>query len=308
MDRLPEPQRRALGVAFGMVSGPPADPFLVGLAVLTLLSDAAEVRPVLCVIDDAQWLDEESAGVLIFVARRLLADRVGLLFAVRETVDPDPRLQALPGLRISGLPKPDAHEVLETSISRPIDPVVAARIIAETGGNPLAVVEAARGLTQRATGRAGSAAGAAARRRPDRGILSAARCENCLRIRTRCCCWRRQAHRGGNRSCGRRPRRSASPSPPPFPPSPPDWRSSGRRCGSSTRLSGQRSTTPPPRPSGARLTARWRRPAIRSSTRCPAPGISLRRPCGPTRRSRPSWRRQRAGPGAVVATPPPQRC
>ena len=94
MDRLPEPQRRALGVA-------------------------AEVRPVLCVIDDAQWLDEESAGVLIFVARRLLADRVGLLFAVRETVDPDPRLQALPGLRISGLPKRDAHEVLERSIRRP---------------------------------------------------------------------------------------------------------------------------------------------------------------------------------------------
>ena len=119
MDRLPEPQRRALGVAFGMVNGPPADPFLVGLAVLTLLSDAAEVRPVLCVIDDAQWLDEESAGVLIFVARRLLADRVGLLFAVRETVDPDPRLQALPGLRISGLPKRDAHEVLERSIRRP---------------------------------------------------------------------------------------------------------------------------------------------------------------------------------------------
>ena len=108
MDRLPEPQRRALDVAFGLVSGPPADPFLVGLAVLTLLADAAEVRPVLCVVDDAQWLDEESADILSFVARRLLADRVGMLFAVRETTEPDPRLQALPGLQIAGLPEQDA--------------------------------------------------------------------------------------------------------------------------------------------------------------------------------------------------------
>jgi DNA-binding CsgD family transcriptional regulator len=147
LDRLPEPQRRALGVAFGLVSGPPADPFLVGLAVLTLLSDAAETRPVLCVIDDAQWLDEESADLLSFVARRLLADRVGLLFGLRETSDAEPRLQALPDLRISGLPEQAAHELLQTSNSQPIDPLVAARIVAETGGNPLAVVEAARELT-----------------------------------------------------------------------------------------------------------------------------------------------------------------
>ena len=144
VDRLPEPQRRALGVAFGLVSGPPANPFLVGLAVLTLLADAAEVRPVLCVIDDAQWLDDESADTLSFVARRLLADRVGMLFAIRETTEPDPRLQSLPSLRIAGLPEQDAYELLETSISRPVDAAVAARIIAETGGNPLAIVEAAR--------------------------------------------------------------------------------------------------------------------------------------------------------------------
>src|SRR4029450_1382230 len=112
VDRLPEPQRRALGVAFGLVSGPPADPFLVGLAVLTLLSDAAETRPVLCVIDDAPWLDEESADLLSFVARRLLADRIGLLFAVQETADSEPRLQALPDLRISGLPEQAACELL----------------------------------------------------------------------------------------------------------------------------------------------------------------------------------------------------
>jgi DNA-binding CsgD family transcriptional regulator len=147
VERLPDPQRRALRVAFGLVSGPPADPFLVGLAVLTLLSDAAETRPVLCVVDDAQWLDEESAHLLSFVARRLLADGVGLLFAVRETADAEPRLQALPELRICGLPEQAAYELLKTSINRAIDPPVAARIVAETGGNPLAVVEAARELT-----------------------------------------------------------------------------------------------------------------------------------------------------------------
>jgi DNA-binding CsgD family transcriptional regulator len=146
-DRLPEPQCRALGVAFGLVSGPPADRFLVGLAVLTLLSDVAETRPVLCVVDDAQWLDAESADLLSFVARRLLADRVGLLFGIRETADAEePRLLDLPSLRISGLPEQAAHELLATSISQPIDPSVAARIVAETEGNPLALVEAAREL------------------------------------------------------------------------------------------------------------------------------------------------------------------
>ena len=147
VDGLPEPQREAIGVAFGLVRGPPANPFLVGLAVLTLLSDAAEVRPVLCVMDDAQWLDKESADALSFVARRLLADRVGMLFAIRETTEPDFSLRALPGLRIAGLPAPDAYELLQVSIGRPIDAAVAERIVAETGGHPLAVVEAARELT-----------------------------------------------------------------------------------------------------------------------------------------------------------------
>jgi DNA-binding CsgD family transcriptional regulator len=152
MDRLPPPQRRALGVAFGELGAPPADPFLVGLAVLTLLTDTAEEHPVLCVVDDAQWLDEESSDILSFVARRLLADRVAMLFAIRETAEPDPHLQALPGLRITGLPPQDAHELLETSISQPIDAGVAEHVVAETGGNPLAVVEAVRGLSSEQLG------------------------------------------------------------------------------------------------------------------------------------------------------------
>ena len=147
LDRLPEPQRRALSVAFGLVPGPPADPFLVGLAALTLLSDAAEARPVLCVVDDAHWLDEESSDLLGFVARRLLAERVGLLFAVRDNADLASHPQALPQLSIFGLPDQAAFELLETSVAQPIDPAVAAHLVAETGGNPLAVVEAARELT-----------------------------------------------------------------------------------------------------------------------------------------------------------------
>jgi tetratricopeptide (TPR) repeat protein len=147
VDRVPGPQRRALGVAFGLVGDPPADLFMVGLAVLMLLSDTARDRPVLCVIDDAQWLDDESADVLGFVARRLLADRVGMLFAIRETAEPHPRLQGLPGLRLAGLPRQDAYDLLETSISRPIEAGVAERIVVETGGNPLAIVEAAAELT-----------------------------------------------------------------------------------------------------------------------------------------------------------------
>lgn len=145
LDRLPEPQRQALSVAFGLVSGPPADPFLVGLAALTLLSDAAEVRPVLCVVDDTHWLDQESADLLRFVARRLLADRVGMLFAVRDVAGIDP--QRLPELVVHGLPDQAAYALLKASIAQPIDPAVAAHLVTQTGGNPLAVVEAARELT-----------------------------------------------------------------------------------------------------------------------------------------------------------------
>jgi DNA-binding CsgD family transcriptional regulator len=145
-DRLPEPQRRAVSVAFGLVSGPPADPFMVGLAALTLLSDAAEAQPVLCVIDDAHWVDDESSDLLRFVARRLLAERIGLLFAEREPAEVEPGPQALPQLAVHGLPHQAAYALLKASVSQPIDPAVAAHLVTQTGGNPLAVVEAAREL------------------------------------------------------------------------------------------------------------------------------------------------------------------
>ena len=146
-DRLPEPQRRALLVAFGQRSGPPADRFLVGLGALTLLSRAAETRPLLCVVDDAQWLDDESVTVLGFAARRLLADHVGLLIAAEETAPVESRLAELPEIHLRGLPVEEAAELLADRTGQPVDGAVTERLVTETGGNPLALMEAARELS-----------------------------------------------------------------------------------------------------------------------------------------------------------------
>jgi DNA-binding CsgD family transcriptional regulator len=147
LDRLPEPQRWALSICFGLVSGPPADPFLVGLSVLTLLADAAATRPVLCVIDDGQWLDKESAELLGFVARRLRDDRVAMLVAVGEAVDGDPSMIGLPELTVGGLTEVEADRLLQAVSGEPLDTDVGAHIAAETGGNPLALLEVAHELT-----------------------------------------------------------------------------------------------------------------------------------------------------------------
>ena len=141
---LPDPQREALGVAFGLNTGPAPDRFLVGLAALSLLSEAAEQQPLLCVVDDAQWLDRASAQALGFVARRLAADPVGLVFAARE---PDPGLAGLPELDVGGLQDKDARALLEEALPGPLDARVRDLIVAETRGNPLALLELPRGLT-----------------------------------------------------------------------------------------------------------------------------------------------------------------
>lgn len=139
-DRLPAPQRGALGAAFGLTEGPRPDPFLIGLAVLTLLTDHAEERPVLCVCDDAQWLDHESLRALAFVGRRLQADRVALLFGLR-CGDSGTVLDDLPWHRVTGLCEEAAHELLATAVTGRLDPSIAGRIVAETRGNPLAIRE-----------------------------------------------------------------------------------------------------------------------------------------------------------------------
>jgi DNA-binding CsgD family transcriptional regulator len=146
LERLPPPQRHALETALGLSSGPRPDRFLVGLAALSLLSDAAETQPLICLVDDAQWLDRSSAQVLSFVARRLEAESVLFLFAERDQLEHD-ELAGLPELRLQGLLDADARELLASANIGPLDDRVRDRIIAEARGNPLALLELPRGLS-----------------------------------------------------------------------------------------------------------------------------------------------------------------
>ena len=142
LELLPAPQADALGTAFGLSSGSPPDRFLVGLATLSLLADVAEEHPLVCLVDDAQWLDRASAQVLAFTARRLEAESVGLVFAARV---PGDDLAGLPELVVEGLREADARALLASVLTGPLDSRVADRIVAEAGGNPLALVELPRG-------------------------------------------------------------------------------------------------------------------------------------------------------------------
>jgi DNA-binding NarL/FixJ family response regulator len=146
LEQLPPPQREALRVAFGLSEGPVPDRYLVGLAVLTLLSEAAEERPLVCVVDDAQWLDSMSVQCLSFVARRLLAEPIAMVFAVREPSRED-GLRGLPEVLVTGLPDRHARLLLASAVRGPLDEQVRDRFIAETRGNPLALLELPRGLT-----------------------------------------------------------------------------------------------------------------------------------------------------------------
>jgi DNA-binding CsgD family transcriptional regulator len=144
--RLPGPQRDALETAFGLSAGPPPDRFVVALAVLGLLSEVAEEEPLVCVVDDAQWLDGASALALAFVARRLLAERVGVVFAVRESYEVR-ELSGLPELVLRGLDDRDARALLAATWPGRLDEQVRDRIVAESRGNPLALLELPRALS-----------------------------------------------------------------------------------------------------------------------------------------------------------------
>ena len=149
-DRLPDPQRDALDVALGLKAGPVPDRFLVGLAALSLLSAAAAAEPMLCVVDDALWLDRASAQALGFVARRLLAEPIALLFATAD--EPGEDLAGLPELAVSGLSTSDARTLLDSVAGGPVDERVRDMVVAETHGNPLALLELPPGLSLELSG------------------------------------------------------------------------------------------------------------------------------------------------------------
>nr|WP_190038413.1 LuxR family transcriptional regulator [Streptomyces fructofermentans] len=138
--RLPGPQREALSTAFGLSTAPPPDRFLVGLAVLGLLTDAAAEKPLFCLVDDAQWLDKVSAQTMSFVARRMLAEPLAMVFATREPPGRDD-FADLPGLTLEGLANADARALLDSVPGTPVDDQVRERILAEARGNPLALLE-----------------------------------------------------------------------------------------------------------------------------------------------------------------------
>lgn len=144
LDQLPVPQRSALCTALGLTEGSPPDRFLVGLALLNLFAAAAADRPLLCLVDDQHWLDSTSAQVLEFVARRLGAEAVGVVFAARV---PSDAVAGIPTLVVRGLRTADSHALLNSALSGPVDPRIRDQIVAETRGNPLALLELSRGLS-----------------------------------------------------------------------------------------------------------------------------------------------------------------
>jgi hypothetical protein len=146
LDALPEPQRDALRVTFGLTSGDVPERFFVGLATLSLLAEMASKRPLLCIVDDAQWLDAASGQVLGFVARRILAESVLLFFGVREPTE-DRNLLGLPDLTLPPLADQDARALLDANIPGRLNARLRDRIVADTRGNPLALLELPSGMT-----------------------------------------------------------------------------------------------------------------------------------------------------------------
>ena len=147
MNSLPQPQRDGLNSALGLASHAVADPFLIGLATLTLLADRATERGLLCIIDDSQWIDRESLQAIAFAARRLQADGIVILFGIRTPTEVSSSLADLPSIEVAGLPDAAALDLLSTVVASPLDAGVARHIISETSGCPLALKELANDLS-----------------------------------------------------------------------------------------------------------------------------------------------------------------
>ena len=253
LERLPAPQRDALRTAFGLSAGPAPDRFLIGLAALGLLSEMAGERPLVCIVDDEQWLDSASAQVLAFVARRLGAESVGLVFGARV---PTGDLAGLPELVIEGLREDDARALLDSALTGPLDTLVRDQIVAEADGNPLALLELPRGWTAAELAGGFGLPGA---------VPLAGRIEESFRRqlgalparRGACCSWRRQSRPATRSWCGGRPGGSASVPKRRGPQSRPAWPSSESGCGSAIPWCARRPTGRRRRMTCARSTPRW---------------------------------------------------
>jgi len=282
LERLPEPQRAALRTAFGISAGPAPDRFLVGLAVLGLLSEVAGEQPLLCVVDDEQWLDRASAQALGFVARRLAAEPVGLIFAARV---PGEELAGLPELAVAGLGERDAQALLNSVLAGPLDARVRDRIVAETRGNPLALLELPRGLT--------SAQLAGGFGLPGAGPLSGrieesfGRRVEALPAQARKMLLVAAAEPAGDTMLV--------------------WSNWALRWGSVIRWSARRPTGQRPRRTGETCIARWRRLPTRRPIPIAGPGTGPRRRRGPMRTSPGNWTARRAGRRLAAGWPRPPR-
>ena len=284
--RLPAPQRDAMRVAFGLCTGDPPDRLLVALALLTLLSEMAAERPLLCVVDDAQWLDRASAQAVAFVARRLATEAVAFLFGAREVPD---GLRGLPEMVVEGLGDGDARALFGSVFPYRLDEPVLDRIVAETNGNPLALLELPRGPEPGPAGRRVRVAGVGSAGRAYRGELPAAPGGASLAVAAPPAgrrgrsdggrragvagCWAARHRRLSGRGCrGRGPsglhRGGGVPSP----------------AGPLRRL--RRRHLPE---IGDRRTRRWRRQPIPPSTRIAGPGTAPRPRHAPTKTWRPTW-------------------
>ena len=306
VEQLPPPQRGALEVAFGRTAGPAPDRFLVGLAVLTLLSGAAEERPLLCVVDDAQWLDEVSAKTLAFIARRLLAEPVGLLVAARTPVGD---LRGLPELEVLGLRNGDARALLRSGVMFRLDERIRDRIVAETRGNPLALLELPRGLSVEQLAGGFGLLDAPRQALPTRleesfqhrvEAIPAAAADSCCsspppsRSATRCSSGV-QPNGSGSRLPRLTPRMGCS--------------RSRNPCGSVIRSFAPRSTDPRQSISAGVCTSHWQRRPIGKLIQTVGHGIWPRPPPHPTRRSRVSWNDPPAARRRAEASPPlPRSC
>jgi hypothetical protein len=271
-ESLPVPQREALRTAFGLSAGPVPDRFLVGLAVLGLLSEAAGERPLVCVVDDQQWLDHASAQALGFAARRLAADPVGLVFAARV---PGEDMTGLPELVVEGLAEGDARALLESVLTGPLDVRIRDQIIADTHGNPLALLELPRGLTpaQLAGGFGlGNAAPLAGRIEESFGRQLEALPAQARRLvqlaaadRPAIRYWYGGRPGGLRLAPGRRGRRRRQ-----------GWQSSALGCGSGIRWCARRPTCRHRSRRGRSCTARWPRSPTRLSILIGGPGTGPR--------------------------------